>query len=194
MFNAEQWTEAYLAVCAKNGEDPREGLAFLDAVLPLTGKVSGSVSGTVAANRFAALVKNAVRQTGIPGNRAAQALIWLLVRRGYARKGAGQMMAALSRHIDGRQGVLQVALETASDTVDPSFLRDFEAALIKKHGASSARFTIKTVPELLGGYRWTIGSIRTDCSLAGSLAQLKKTLSASHGDDEARSRYGARLN
>jgi F0F1-type ATP synthase delta subunit len=59
---------------------------------------------------------------------------------------------------------------------DALFLRDFEAALVKKYGAKAVRITAKANPELLCGYRWTIDGERRDYSLAGRLSQLEKVL------------------
>jgi F0F1-type ATP synthase delta subunit len=102
------------------------------------------------------------------------AVIGLLIRRGFAKKCA-LLADALGRLIDDKNGALRVSLETAS-AVDAGFLRDFEAALIRARGAKSARIAVTVRPELLCGCRWTIGGVRTDCSLAGKLAQMGRMM------------------
>jgi hypothetical protein len=175
MFNADRWAEAYCAACKTNGEDPSRGLALLGAVLPFAGKLD-RVTGTQAADRFIAMVKNAALETAVAGVNAALALAWLFVRRGHAKKGAA-LTEAVGSLIDKRQGVLRAALETASeDGAGAGFLRELETALAQKHGASTVRVTAVIKPELLCGYRCTVDGERADYSLAGRLSQMERAL------------------
>ncbi|MDR1232096.1 MAG: F0F1 ATP synthase subunit delta [Spirochaetaceae bacterium] len=175
MFSADRWAEAYCAACETNGEDPSQGLALLEAVLPLAGKF-GRTMGTQAADKFISMVKQAARKTAVTGNNAALALVWLFVRRGYAKNGAG-LADAIGRLIDKRKGVLRAELETASeDGLNADFLRDLETVLAEKYCANAVRISAAVKPELLCGYRCTVGGERADYSLAGKLAQMERTL------------------
>jgi hypothetical protein len=177
MFNASRWAEGYLAACGKDGEDPSLGLAFLEAVLPLAAKVSSISPGTSSADRFTANVEKAAGETGITGIDAAVALVWLFMRRGGGAENPDRLTEAVSRLIDKRQGVLRVVLEAAApDETDGHFLRDLEAALMKKHGAKTVLLETRANPALLGGYRWIAEGERTDCSLAGRLSQMERAL------------------
>jgi F0F1-type ATP synthase delta subunit len=175
LFDADNWAEAYCAVCDKAGEDPSRGLALLEAVLPLAGRLD-RVTGTQAADRFIAMVKNAARETAVAGINSALALVWLFVRRGHAKQGAA-LTEAVGGLIDRHQGVLRAALETASeDGADAAFLRELETALAQKHGANTVRVTTVVKPELLCGYRCTVNDERADYSLAGRLSQMERAL------------------
>jgi F0F1-type ATP synthase delta subunit len=175
MFYAERWAEAYYAVCEKNGEDPVQGLALFETVLPLAGRL-GRVSGTQAADRFIVMVKKAAGETAVTGVHAAFALIWLFVRRGFVKKNAA-LTEAVSNLIDQRHGVLRAELETATeDGADEHFLHGLESALSKKYGVHAVRITTTVKPELLCGYRWTVDGRRMDYSLAGRLSDLERVL------------------
>ncbi|MDR1096239.1 MAG: F0F1 ATP synthase subunit delta [Spirochaetaceae bacterium] len=175
MFNADRWAEAYCAACDTNGEDPSQGLGLLEAVLPFAGKF-GRITGTQAADEFVSMVKHAAQETAATGNNAALALVWLFVRRGYAKHGAA-LTDAVGCLIDKRKGVLRAELETATeDGLDAGFLRDLETALAKKHGANAVRIAAAVRPELLCGYRCTVDGERMDYSLAGKLSQMERAL------------------
>jgi F0F1-type ATP synthase delta subunit len=175
MFSADRWAEAYCAACETNGEDPSQGLDLLEAVLPFAGKFD-RYAGTRAADEFISMVKQAAQKTAATENNAALALIWLFVRRGYAKKGAG-LTDAIDCLIDKRKGVLRARLETAAeDGMDADFLRNLETVLAKKHGANAVRISVTVKPELLCGYRCTVDGERVDYSLAGKLAQMERTL------------------
>ena len=181
MFKADRWAEAYLAVCGRDGEDPAFGLAFLEAVLPLAGRVQAVSPGTRSADRFADNVEKAAAEMGITGIRAAAALTRLFMRREGGRDAGkyARLTEAIGRLVDKRQGVLRGTLEAATpDGTDERFLHGFEAALMKKHGAKTVLLETKVNPALVGGYRWTIESEgeRTDVSLAGRLAQMERAL------------------
>jgi hypothetical protein len=179
MFDAGRWAEAYLAACEKDGEDPSCGLAFLEAVLPLAARVSSIAPGTRTADMVTATVEKAAEERGITGIRAATALVWLFMRResGHDAEKYIRLTEAVGHLLDKRQGVLRVALETATpDGIDERFLRDLEVMLMKKHGAKTVLFKTKTNPALVGGYRWLVEGERTDCSLAGRLSQMERAL------------------
>jgi F0F1-type ATP synthase delta subunit len=159
-------------------------LVFFKTVSPFLGRLSGGLSGTVPADRTAAVLEKAARRVRADAGAGNEnpagpfsgmiAMIRLLVKRGFAQEGA-LLADALGQLIDDKNGALRVSLETAQ-TVDEGFLRDFEAALIKAYGAKSARIAVTVKPELLCGCRWTTGGIRTDCSLAGRLARLERMM------------------
>jgi hypothetical protein len=182
MFNADRWAEAFFTACEKDGEDPSFGLDFLEAVLPLAEKLSGMSPGTGTADRFATVVEKAAQEMAITGINAATALVWLFMRREGGGRGMGKsarLTAAISDLLDKKRGVLRVVLEAAdTNETDERFLRDFEAALAKKHGVKTVSVETKANPELLSGYRWTIDGERTDCSLAGRLSEMERWLKA----------------
>jgi hypothetical protein len=177
MIDADRWAEAYLAACAKDGEDPSCGLAFLEAVLPLAARVSSIAPGTRTADMFTAKAEKAAGEIGITGVRAAAALVWLFMRREGGGGKYARLTEAVGRLLDRQQGVLRVALEAATpDGIDERFRYDLEAMLMKKHGAKTVLFETRTNPALLGGCRWIVEGERTDCSLAARLSQMERAL------------------
>jgi F0F1-type ATP synthase delta subunit len=176
MFSADRWAEAYCAACETNGEDPSQGLALLETVLPFAAGRFGRITGTQAADKFITMVKHAAQKTAATGINAAIALVWLFVRRGYAKHEA-VLTDAVSRLIDKRKGVLRAELETATDDgLNADFLHDLETVRAKKFGANAVRISATVQPDLLCGYRCTVDGERMDYSLAGKLLQMERAL------------------
>jgi F-type H+-transporting ATPase subunit delta len=100
----------------------------------------------------------------------------LLVRRGYFGH-IEKIAERIGEELDDLRGVLRVCLESSS-TPEEDFKKDLEAKLAGKTGARGVVFEVKTVPELLGGYRLRIGGEIIDASLRGLLKKMEADLAA----------------
>jgi hypothetical protein len=196
-FQAARWAEAYMACCDAHGAADKcsaeAGLELIKAVLPVLGRVSGRVYGTEAAVAVSGIIGTALRRSGVADTdnaadegvttnsaalNAARGVLFVLIKRNLVTHGS-VLIEEIEKLLDRKAGILTAVIEGADspdDVANDDFLARLGAEIASAKACSEVRFVKKYNPALLGGYRVTIGSERTDYSIAGSLAGLAKIL------------------
>jgi F0F1-type ATP synthase delta subunit len=174
-FPAERWAEAFIAAAADDYTAGFELLRALAAV-PIHRRLSGLTNAKALTKRLNEVcAKNEIKKT--QGINAACAVIALLIARGQLKYFA-EFVRAAEKMIEQRLKIIEVFLEAAAEP-EPDFLDSLKEAIKTKRNARDVRFLISIKPELIGGYRFTIGSERWDTSLRGMLAELKTYIGGS---------------
>ena len=200
MFHAEQWAEAFLDICAKQGAGASgstgdaalaaayEGLEALKTLSPLILGIKNHVSGISDARQLDRMLRHSLKQGSQqktptddfaenPGVEYACRLIFFLVQYGYIRH-LTELTAKISDVLDKRRSVLAGILETAFP-VDQIVLDRFKDSIKAKFQAQEVALEVRVIPALLGGCRLRIGSDSWDGTLVTQLQRLEQVLEAS---------------
>jgi hypothetical protein len=177
MFRAARWAAAYTGECDAQKVPWENGLEFLKTVIPVIRKKAVWARGTDAALHVDGFLRAALEKNA-GGNDAsvtiARAILFILIKKGLFND-APLLIEAIQDSLDTKERTLKVTLE-AAEQPDPVFLEKLETELKEKRHASAVKWTVKISPEILGGYRMTIGSTLTDYSLEEQLRQMQGRL------------------
>jgi hypothetical protein len=204
MFTAERWAAAFINAledgAAENGagggseggleaakdHGPGDrGLAVLKALAGPVKLIPGEKGGSAAAGQLDRMIQRAFAQAfaqcGPAGKERETARRFLVL---IIKKDAFQYIDLIIREIekllDKKKRVLRVTVESALP-VDDGFWEKLREPLMRKTGAGDIRFIIRTVPELLSGYRLLAGGESFDASLRGQLQKMAEDLALPPG-------------
>jgi F-type H+-transporting ATPase subunit delta len=198
MFPYERWATAFIETAGSSGADGdgavacKAGIDLLTLFSRLVKNRDSSVFGLSAAKEADAFLATALGAAGYGGAadeavsggigaersgiEAARAFLFILIKRGEFKQ-LPLLIAEIERLASERAGNLDVKVEIAA-SADAAELDALKAALKKRYGVSSVNIKQSVKPELLAGYRLTIGSDVEDYSLSGKMKQLGSFFSA----------------
>lgn len=170
MFHAERWAGAFLAVSGKNANEAFLCLGALSAqIKTVHGLFFGHNAGRYAAAKLEELLRDICPEE-TPATEYAIRFLCLLVERNCFRY-IDRLLQKIERDLDAQNGILDVALETASP-VGNGFEEELALMVKDRTGASGVKIKTSVRPELLGGYLLRMGSFYVDASLKGQLESV----------------------
>ena len=169
------WADAFIAALGADGE---AGLACLKAMVPPIKAIPGALFGRAVSRRLEKLLRESVDTAGFSGAGAMHAirLIALLVERNHFGQ-IDSIMLKVEERLDRKNGVLTVTVESA-EALDSEFEKRLRQQLAESTGAAGIKLRTRLAPNLLGGYRLTIGGMYIDASLRGQMDRMKTDLEA----------------
>ncbi|MDR2481969.1 MAG: F0F1 ATP synthase subunit delta [Spirochaetaceae bacterium] len=176
-FLPARWANAFLIAAGGSSE---AGIVVLKSfAAAITGKqkyISGKTEAQNALNFLdKALSAVSFSEEDNQGIRSAKVILFFLISRGRLIF-LENVIAAIEHEVHIRSRIIEARIDSAVNP-DPEFLEKLEKTIKTKSGADGVNFLINEMPELLGGYRITIGSERQDFSLLRRLHQLETKLS-----------------
>jgi hypothetical protein len=193
MFTAEHWAAAFIKALEDGDKDPfdnsgkgpddagNRGLAALKALAAPVMLIPGKKSGAAAAAQLGRMIQRAFVQCGPPGKETETARRFLLLT---VKRDVFQYIEPIIKEIeillDKKEKILRIIAESAFPA-DGGFWEQLKEPIKQKTGAGDIRFIIRTVPELLSGYRLLIGSESIDASLRGQLQKMAEDLALPSG-------------
>jgi F-type H+-transporting ATPase subunit delta len=183
MFSAESWARAFIQAFpnAEGAEDAGQLEAALESLRAYCHAgllIPGELSGLNDAARAARLVDTALEKAGMDADTAAlyaRRFFLLMVRKGsfgHYKK----IVTRIKKLINEKKGLVEAALETPFEA-DEGFLEQVRQYLLEKTKAREIKIKARTVPELIGGLRFRIGSVLFDGSLKTRLEKMAANLS-----------------
>jgi hypothetical protein len=193
MFEKERWATAFIETSGE--EERKSGLSLLVLLNRLINgqakNADANISGLASAKGVDALLEAALQKSGYVcagksviaagthgseidplqrGIEAARAIIFIMIKRGLLKQ-LPILIAEIERLSAIRAGILEVKVESAAElgAQDTDALK---SGLKKRFAVQAINLKIEINPELLAGYRLTIGSDMEDFSLASKLKQL----------------------
>jgi len=167
VFHADRWAAAFINSA---GTDAGAELERLKALLTPLKPVSKSLFGLSAAKRLEDLLRH---NTGADFEMTIR-FISLLVSKNRFRR-IDSIIAGIEKRLDEQNGVLDVTVE-ASSAIDSAAEDALKKMIRERTGAAAINMKIKTVPELIAGYRLWVGGLCIDASLRGQLEHMTEDL------------------
>jgi len=167
MFHADRWAAAFVN---SPGQDAGAELELLKVLAAPLKPLSKHIFGLSAAQRLEILLR---KNAGVEFEKSIR-FISLLVSKNRFRY-IDSIIVAIEKKLDEQNGVLNLTMETATAT-DSATEDELKKMIRERTGAASIKMKMKTVPELIAGYRLRIGGLCIDASLRGQLEQMKDFL------------------
>jgi F0F1-type ATP synthase delta subunit len=183
-FSASRWAEAFCGSGERGGgsenlysaAELRDGLLFLQAILPVAAKNYAGAEPRDAASHFTKAINSAAGLEFTPYERAASLARLLILKGHIAERGAVEaFLADLEGRVDKLEGIVTVRLESAVEP-DEAFIEAVKSKIKESTGAKEVKVVQKTEISLMGGFRLSLGSRRVDCSLRGKFLRLEKVM------------------
>ncbi|MDR2101794.1 MAG: F0F1 ATP synthase subunit delta [Treponema sp.] len=197
MFNAERWAAAFIKVLDDGGPDMSgaasgksggdlgkagsRSLAALKALAVPAGRIPGKKSGFATAAQLNRMIQRAFDQCGPVEKETeiARRFLLLMVKRNVLRH-IELITREIENLLDKKAKILRITAESALP-MDDGFWEQLKEPIKRKTGAGDIRFIIRTVPELLSGYRLLTGGESLDASLRGQLQKMAEDLALPPG-------------
>jgi F0F1-type ATP synthase delta subunit len=179
MFASERWATAFIESAAGTAAC-KVGLELLCIIKRCIKNTNSSIFGLACAKETDSFLATALKSAAYDdasdaekdGIEAARALVFILIKRGEFNH-LPILIDEIERIASERAGNLDVKVELAAEDAGAD-IDALKSALKKRYGVLSVNLKQVTTPQLLAGYRLTIGSDMEDYSLAGRLKQLSK--------------------
>jgi F-type H+-transporting ATPase subunit delta len=173
VFHGERWAVAFINTLGENAE---AGLACLRAITPPVKEIRGALFGRNAAVKIEQMLREAAGNAAGAAPEYAIRFITLLVEK-KCFKYIDTILQKIEERLDERKGILNVIAESAVP-LDGDVEEALRLEIKERTGAAEVKMRTCVSPELLGGYRLRIGSLRIDASLKGQLEQMAADLAA----------------
>jgi F0F1-type ATP synthase delta subunit len=176
VFHSSQWAGIFIKVL---GQNAKEGLLCLNALVPLIKKIPIDIAGRISAHQIEKALKESVKESGCPaGNENTVEYVIRFITLVIEKKNFMHIdfiQERINEKINERNGVLTAVLESAFP-VDEKFEEKIKRQIIENTGAVDIYLKKKLAPELLGGFRLWIGRFFYDASLKQQLEKMKTDL------------------
>ena len=175
MFHPGYWAAAYLNSLEKEGAGFEDSFAMLGILSSWAKSLPGEVFGCSAAQKIETLIRRGVAEKKLSGGEEIAVRFLILMIKKNRFRYIDTVIDEIKRSLDNKNRVLSVSAEYA---LPPG--GDFEfrikEAVKKQTGAHEVKYSGKTRPELIGGYRLRIGDTVIDASILSRLSKLEDQL------------------
>jgi len=185
MFVSGNWAKAFISSAEKSGCDVNDALATVKILASWIRSLPGERSGSFAALKLEKLIREGTAKSNSSSAfETALRFTLLAVKKNELRR-INSITAEITKILDRQQGLVKVTLESAVPITEDSE-EHIKSALEERTGAGKVSINKRINPELIGGYRLTIGDRVIDASIRSQLQKLEAQLAGLGGIEQGR--------